>query len=49
MNEEVDEILKSFSNDDGNGNDNAIKQWYDWINEAKYSCCSCGTHASTFL
>ena len=49
MNKELDEMLESFRNDDGNGNDNARKQWYDWMNGARYSCCTCDTHSSIFL
>ena len=49
MNKELDQILESFRNDDGNGNDNARKQWYDWMNGARYSCCTCATHSSAFL
>ena len=44
MNKELDQILESFRTDDGNGNDKARKQWYDWINGAK-----CDTLASIFL
>ena len=44
MNKELDQMLESFRNDDGNGSDNARKQWYDWINGAK-----CDTHSSIFL
>ena len=25
------------------GNDNATNQWFDWLNEEKQSCCTCGT------
>ena len=44
MNKELHQILESFRNDDGNGYDNARKQWYDWINGAE-----CDTLASIFL
>ena len=39
----------SLRKDDGNGNDDARKQWSDWFNEEKYSCCTCGTHFTTIL
>ena len=33
--------------DDGNVNDNvndnATNQWFHWLNEEKWSCCTCGT------
>ena len=42
----------SLSKDDGNGNgnDDARKQWSDWLNEKEWlfsACCSCSTHFST--
>ena len=38
-------VLGSLRNDDrnGNDNDNAINQWYDWLNEENKSCRTCGT------
>ena len=30
-----DVIIGSLSKDDGNGNDDARKQWSDWLNEEK--------------
>ena len=36
----------SSRKDDGNGTDDARKQWSDWLNEEKQSCCTCGTHLS---
>ena len=35
--------LGNLSFDDGNINDNATNQWFDWLNEEKQSCCTCGT------
>ena len=41
--------IRSLSKDDGNGNDDARKQWSDWLNEETLSCCTCGTRFSTIL
>ena len=41
--------VESLSKDDGNGKDDARKQWSDWLNEEKQSCCTCGTRFSTIL
>ena len=30
-----DVIIGNLSKDDGNGNDDARKQWSDWLNEEK--------------
>ena len=35
--------LGSLRFDDGNVNDNATNQWFHWLNEEKWSCCTCGT------
>ena len=43
------ELTGSLSKDDSNGNDDVRKQWSDWLNEEKSSCCTCGTHFSTIL
>ena len=39
---------RSLSNDHGNDNHNARKQWYHWLNKEEESCCTCGTHFNTF-
>ena len=31
-----------LGNDDGNVSDNATNQCFDWLNEEKLSCCTCG-------
>ena len=36
-------LVGSLRFDDGNVNDNATNQWFDWLNEEKQSCCTCGT------
>ena len=41
--------IRSLSKDDGYGNDNARKQWPDWLNEEEKSCCRCGTHFCTIF
>jgi len=42
-------LLGSLSKDDANGNEDARKQWSDWLNEEKQSCCTCGTHFRAIL
>ena len=42
-------LIRSLGNDEGNGNDNSRKERSDWLSEEKLSCCTCGTHLSTFL
>ena len=32
---EQKELLGSLRSDDGNVNDNATNQWFDWLNEEK--------------
>ena len=34
--------IGSLRFDDGTVND-VTNQWFDWLNEEKYSCCTCGT------
>ena len=41
--------MANLSKDDGIDNDDVRKQWSDWLNEEKSSCCTCGTHLSTIL
>ena len=36
-------VIRELRFDDGNVNDNATNQWFHWLNEEKWSCCSCGT------
>ena len=36
-------LLGSLRFDDGNVNDNATNQWFDWLNKEKQSCCTWGT------
>ena len=38
---------RELNSDDGNGN--ARKQWSDWLNEEKQSCCTCGTHFNSIF
>ena len=38
-----------FKKRDGKCNDHATNQWYDWLNNKKWSCCNYGTHYSTFF
>ena len=35
--------LRSLRFDGSNVSDNAINQWFDWLNEEKQSCCTCST------
>ena len=39
-------ILK---NEDGKCNDHATNQWYDWLNNEKWSCCNYGKRCSIFF
>lgn len=39
----------AIRNDDGNGNVKATNQLFDWLNEEKESCCTCGTLLGAFF
>ena len=42
---EGDYLVRSFRSHAGNGNENAINQWYDWLNKEKLSCYTCNDDA----
>ena len=43
-------LIGSLRFDDGNVSDNARNQWFDWLNEEKQPCGTCGTlFAAMFL
>ena len=35
--------------DDGNGNENAKNQWFNWLNEVQQSCCTCSKLSSVIF
>ena len=42
-------IIGNLNKDDCNGNDDARKQWSDWLHEENKSCCTCRTHFRIIL